>query len=174
MKYLDSIKETYPELYRYCEKAEAYAKDDSEASLLKAGKALEYMVKNLEKSQLEPVVWIHEHRNDCINELEQHGTIDETFAGELHQLRVLCNDANDERNPEPTEEDAAKAVALLEGLLPKFAKVMPKLATLRKEGPYPEGKKKSVHKKVAKAGGLLALGGMAAAAILTVIFGSKG
>ncbi len=174
MKYLDNIKETYPELYRYCEKAEAYAKDDPEAALLKAGKALEYIVKNLEKSQLEPVVWIHEHRNDCINELEQHGTIDATFAGELHQLRVLCNDAKDERNPDPTEEEAARAVALLENLIPKFAQVMPELAAVRKEGPYPEAKKHSSHKKVAKAGGLLALGGMAAAAILTVIFGSKG
>ena len=177
MKHLESIKESYPELYRYCERAEAYAKEDPEASLMKAGKALEYMVKNLEKSQLEPVVWIHEHRNDCINELQQHGTIDSDFATALHQLRVLCNDAADERSAEPTAENAKKAVEILEDLIPRFARTIPELTAIREEGPYAVEEKKSEKaacKKAAKAGGLLALGGMAAAAVLTIIFGSKG
>ncbi len=173
MKHLETIKESYPELHSYCVKAEAYAKDDPEASLMKAGKALEYMVKTLEKSQLEPVVWIHEHRNDCINELQQHGTIDAAFATSLHQLRVLCNDAADERNEAPTAEAAAKAVELLDGMIPAYAKVMLELAAIRKEGPYPVEKKKEIRQKAAKAGKVAAALGVVAAAALTVIFGSK-
>ena len=169
----ETLKETYPELYRYCTKAKQYVDDDPDASLLKAGKALEYMVKMLEKNQLEPVVWIHEHRTDCINELEQHGTIEEDFADELHQLRILCNDAMDEKVEEATVEEAERGLALLTSLTAKFETAMDKLAKVRKTGkvtPKPMGVNK---KKAAKAGKLLALGGVIAAAALTVIFGSK-
>ena len=169
----ETLKENYPELYRYCTKAKQYVDDDPDASLLKAGKALEYMVKMLEKNQLEPVVWIHEHRTDCINELEQHGTIEEDFADELHQLRILCNDALDEKAEEATVEEAEQGLALLTSLTGKFETAMNKLSTMRKTGkviPKPMGVNK---KKAAKAGKILALGGVIAAAALTVIFGSK-
>lgn len=169
----EKLKENYPELYRYCTKAKQYVDDDPDASLLKAGKALEYMVKMLEKNQLEPVVWIHEHRTDCINELEQHGTIEEDFADELHQLRILCNDALDEKVEEATVEEAEQGLALLTSLTGKFETAMNKLSTMRKTGkvtPKPMGVNK---KKAAKAGKILALGGVIAAAALTVIFGSK-
>ncbi len=174
MANFETLKESYPELYKYCNKAQQYVNEDPDASLLKAGKALEYMVKLLEKNQLEPVVWIHEHRNDCINELEQHGTIDEDFAGELNQLRILCNDALDERKEEEaTVEEAEKGLALLSSLTGRFEKTMDKLLKMRATGkvePKPMGVNK---KKAAKAGKLLALGGVIAAAALTVIFGSK-
>lgn len=174
MERFEALKETYPELYKYCHKAEQYVQDDPDASLLKAGKALEYMVKTLEKNQLEPVVWIHEKRTDCINELEQHGTIGEEFADELHQLRILCNDALDERKEEEaTQEEAEKGLKLLTTLTVRFTAVMDKLSHMRKTGkvtPAPMGINR---KKAAKAGKILALGGVIAAAALTVIFGSK-
>lgn len=174
MKQFDALQKEYPELYKYCYKAEEYMKEDPESSLLKAGKALEYMVKTLEKNQLEPVVWIHEHRNDCINELAQHGTIDEDFASELLKLRILCSDALDDRNEkEPTVEDAEKGMALLSSLVGRFIHTMETLGNMRKTGkttPKPMGVNR---KKAAKAGKLLALGGVIAAAALTVIFGSK-
>lgn len=173
MEHFEKLKDTYPELYKYCYKAEQYVEDDPDASLLKAGKAMEYMVKTLEKNQLEPVVWIHEKRTDCINELEQHGTIGEDFAKELHQLRILCNDALDERKEDATPEEAAQGLALLESLADRFTSSMKKLEAMRKSGkvtPAPMGVNR---KKAAKAGKLLALGGVVAAAALTVIFGSK-
>lgn len=174
MARFDTLKDTYPELYRYCYKAEQYVEDDPDASLLKAGKALEYMVKTLEKNQMEPIVWIHEKRTDCINELEQHGTIGEDFAAELHQLRILCNDALDERKEEEaTKEEAEQGLALLESLFPRFTSSMKKLEAMRKTGKVTHAPMGINRKKAAKAGKLLALGGVIAAAALTVIFGSK-